>query len=363
MRIPHPRSFATRMLLGSVLLVAGLLGCGRRGAPVPPRPPAPAAAGDLRAELRDSAILLTWTRPTRNEDGSPLADLLEFRLFRAVGPVAPREARGTPTFTLLATVRADQPENAVVQGAQYAFRDDGGSAGLTPGIRYSYRVQAVNRRGVVNARSAEVSVDFTLAPPPPVGLVAVAGDGVVNLTWQSPAGPAPAGAPTPRGYNIYRGLQSGAYVSQPVNAGPVVEKQFRDAAVQNETTYYYVVRSVGGERPPWRESTNSNEVSATPEDLTPPAPPQGLVAIPAPGVVSLSWSANTEPDLLGYLVYRLEPPALIPVRLTDAPIQTTTFTDRTVRSGTIYSYTISAVDRSHHRNESAPSSEVSVSLP
>ena len=363
MRFPRPRSLAARMLLGSALLVAGLLGCGRRGAPVPPRPAAPAAVGAPRADLLDSTILLTWNRPTRNEDGSPLTDLLEFRLFRAVGPTAPREARGRLTFSLLATVRADQPENAVVRDDQYAFRDDGGSVGFTPGLRYSYQLQAVNRRGVVGAQSADVWVDFTLAPPPPVGLVAVAGDRVVNLTWKPPAGPIPSGVPSPRGYNIYRGLERGVYGSQPINAGPVVETQFRDAAVENETTYYYVVRSAGGEHPPWRESANSNEASATPIDLTPPAPPRGLTAIPTPGVVSLSWSVNAEPDLLGYLVYRLEPPALTPARLTDTPIQTTTFTDRTVRSGATYSYTITAVDRSRHRNESAPSAEVSVTVP
>jgi hypothetical protein len=363
MRIPHPRSPAARMLLGSVLLVAGLLGCGRRGAPVPPRPAAPAAAGTLRADLLDSTILLTWNRPTQNEDGSPLTDLLEFRLFRTVGPTAPRETGGRSAFSLLATVRADQPENAVVQGDRYAFRDDGGSAGFTPDHRYSYRLQAVNRRGVAGGQSAEVSVDFSLAPPPPGGLVPVAGDRVVSLTWRPPAGAVPPGAPSPRGYNIYRGLQPGDYGSQPINAGPVVEMQFRDAAVENETTYYYVVRSVGGERPPWRESTNSDEVSATPIDLTPPAPPRGLTAVPAPGVMSLSWSANTEPDLRGYLVYRREPPALIPVRLTDIPVQNTTFTDRTVRSGATYVYTITAVDRSRRRNESAPSAEVSVTVP
>jgi hypothetical protein len=315
--------------------------------------------GAFRADLRDSAILISWTRPTRNEDGSPLTDLFEFRLFRAVGAAAPREARGRPTFSLLATVRADQPENAVVRGDQYAFLD--GGAGLTPGLRYSYRMQAVNRRGVAGAQSAEVSVDFALPPPPPVGLVAVAGDGVVNLTWQPPAGQ--AGAAPPRGYNIYRGVQPGVYGSGPVNAGPIVETQFRDAPAANETTYYYVVRSVGGARPPWRESGNSTEISATPVDLTPPAPPRGLTAIPAPGVVSLSWTANTEPDLLGYLVYRREPPALNPVRLTAAPLQTTTFTDRAVRAGATYVYTVTAVDRSPRRNESAPSSEVFVTLP
>jgi len=361
MKISRPHSFPAQVLLGSVLLAAGLTGCGRRGAPVPPQPMIPAAALGLNAEARDDAVLLTWARPLRNEDGSPLTDLLEFRLFRAVGPSGPREGRGRPSFFPLATVRADQPENAVVEGNQYAFRDNGGSAGLTPGLRYTYRLQAVNRRGAVGTQSAEVFVDYTTAPSPPTGLTAVAGDGVVNLTWRSPA--PQAGAPSARGYNVYRSLQRGAYVSEPINAGPVVEMRFRDAAVDNETPYYYVVRSVAGERPPWRESGDSNEVSATPVDLVPPAPPRGLTAIPGPGVVSLSWTANTEPDLLGYLIYRRELPAITPTRLTETPIQVTTFTDRTVRSGRSYVYTATAVDRSSHRNESAPSAGVSVTAP
>lgn len=351
-----------RILLGSVLLAAALLGCGRKGPPVPPRPRAPAAVEALRAEPREGAIVLTWTRPTRNEDESALTGLLEFRLFRAIGPAGLRPAGERPPFVLLATVRAERPDNAVVQGGQYAFRDDGGSAGLTIGRRYTYRVQAVNRRGVAGPPSAEAWVEFAPAPPPPVGLAAVAGDGVVTLRWQAPPR-IPPGAPSPRGYNIYRAPQPGAYGEQPINAGPVAEMQFRDAGVENGTTYYYVVRSVAGERPPWRESGSSNEVSAAPVDLTPPAPPRGLRAIPAPGSVSLIWDANTEPDLLGYLVYRREPPALTPVRLTDVPVRTTTFTDRTVRPGATYAYTVTAADRSAHRNESAPSSEVSVTLP
>ncbi|MBI3084753.1 MAG: hypothetical protein HYY88_03345 [candidate division NC10 bacterium] len=363
MSAPSARSLTARILVGMAMLIFVLAGCGRKGAPVPPRPLSPAAVGGIRAEARDGGILVTWTRPGRNEDGSLLTDLLEFRLSRTIGVAQPREARERPPFPLLATIRADQPDNATVRGGQYAFRDDGGGAGLAPGVRYTYRVQAVNRRGVVGPPSVEVFVDFAPALLPSVGLAASAGDGAVSLTWQAPSGPVPAGTPPVRGYNVYRGLRSGAYGPQPINAGPIVETRFRDAGVENGTTYYYVVRSVGIERPPWRESRDSNEVSATPVDLTPPGPPRGLVAIPGPGAVALSWNANTEPDLLGYLVYRLEPPALTSSRLTETPVQTTTFTDRTARPGVTYLYTVTAVDRSPRRNESAPSSEVTVTLP
>jgi len=358
-----PLSLLALTLLGCVVPPLVLLGCGRRGPPVPPQPRAPAAVGALRAEPRDSAIVVIWSRPGRNEDGSPLTDLLEFQLYRAVGTPPPREAGTRPAFSLLATIRVEQPDNAAVQDGQYAFRDDGGGAGLTPGVRYTYRVQGVNRRGQAGAPSVEVSVDFAPAPPPPVGLAASAGDGMVRLTWQAPPEPLPAGIPPVRGYNVYRSLRPGVYASQPINAGPVVETQFRDAAVQNGTTYSYAVRSVGIERPPWRESRNSNEVSATPEDLTPPAPPRGLAAVPGPDGIALIWQPNVEPDLLGYLVYRREPPALTPIRLTESPVQASTFTDRTARPGVTYVYSVTAVDRSPRRNESAPSADLSVNVP
>ena len=38
------------------------------------------------------------------------------------------------------------------------------------------------------------------------------------------------------------------------------------------------------------------------EDTTSPTPPTGLIATPADGVVGLSWTANPEPDVAGYIV-------------------------------------------------------------
>jgi len=347
----------------TILAAALFLGpaCGRRGAPLPPRPVVPTAVSSPRAEPREAGILVSWTRPTRNNDGSPLSDLLEFRLSRATvtlgAPNAPALA-----YSFLATVRADQPENASVQGSLYAYRDDAGGQGLATGRQYRYRVQAVNARGEVGAFSADAVVDFTPAPAPPMGLKASAGDGTVDVEWQAHTAASPADTP-PKGFNVYRGLQPGLHGVQPVNASPLLESRFRDTGVQNDTTYYYVVRSVSNDRPPWRESADSIEVSAVPQDFIPPAPPRGLAAIPGEGVVALTWDAGADRDLLGYLVYRREAHQPVPVRLTETPIPRTTFTDRASRRGATYIYTVTAVDRSARRNESAPSTEVEVSLP
>jgi len=354
---------AQRYRVIAILLAAlfALPACGRKGPPLPPRPVVPAAVGNLQAEPREAGIVLSWTRPTLNNDNSPLTDLLEFRLFRATLSLGTR-AVPVSAFSLLATVRADRPENAGVQGPLYVYRDDAGGQGLPTGHQYSYRVQAVNRRGEVGSFSADVAVEFTAVPPVPGGLRAIAGDGTVDLEWQAPhAGP--PGEAVVKGYNVYRGLEPGTYGPQPINATPLEGKRFRDAGVQNETTYYYVVRSVANDRPPWRESADSAEVSVIPQDSVPPAPPRGLIVIPGEGVVSLTWDAGDERDLLGYVVYRREPPELVAVRLTEQPIPGTTFTDRTARRGATYVYTVTAMDRSARRNESVPSAEVQVDVP
>jgi len=342
-------------LVGVALLL--VVACGRKGPPLAPRPVIPAAVGNLRAEPREAGVLLSWTRPTRNDDGSPLTDLLEFRLFRATLGLGQTTAPAS-AFSFLAAVRAEKPENAGVQGPLYVYRDDAGGQGLGAGRQYRYRVRAVNQRGENGLPSADVFVEFTAAPAAPVGLTAVAGDGTVDLEWR-----APGDTELVKGYNLYRGTQPGDYGPQPINARPVAETRFRDAGVENDTPYFYIVRSVSNDRPPWRESADSAPVSVVPQDFLPPAPPRGLVAIPGEGVVALTWDAGAERDILGYLVYRRELPEVVPTRLTPAPIRGTTYADRSVRPGTTYVYTVTAMDRSPRRNESAPSADVEALLP
>jgi len=351
-----PRSLALRVG-GVVLGLALLLGCGRKGPPVPPRAVSPTAVQALRADLEEGTILVSWVRPAENSDGSPLADLREFRLSRAVQTPADREAGRQPPPSPLAVVLAEEPTNAAVLMDRYAYQDAGAGDAFPVGSHVSYRVEPVNRRGRVGP-AATVAVDLGPAPAPPAGVSARPGDGNVDLSWSAPTGVPPA-----RGYNVYRGSEPGVYGAAPLNTSPLLEPRFQDSTVTNGVTYYYVVRGVGGDEPPFREGKSSAEVAITPEDRTAPAPPSGLAAVPSAGGVALVWDPNAEADLQGYLVYRREPESVTPTRLTPSPIPGTTFTDRGTRPGATYLYSVTAVDRSPRQNESAPSAEVEARLP
>lgn len=346
--LPLRQSACLIVTLGCLALVAG---CGRRGPPVAPRRVPPAPVANLAGYAVGSIVHLSWTRPTQNEDGSPLREIREFRLFR-------REGEGR--FAPLATVRGEAPDNAEVQGPRYVYRD------LTarPDTTYTYRLQVVNRRGIVSAPSRDVIVELTFPPGPPRGVRADPGDGHVELGWEPPT-ERTNGSPIRRitGYNVYRGDQSERYRPAPINPEPVRGTRFVDVGVANDVTHFYVVRAVDNDQAPWHEGPPSDPVSATPEDRTPPAPPRGLQATAAPGSVGLLWPANTEPDLLGYHVYRSDGPGLPFRRLTREPLAVTNYADRAVESGRTYAYQVTAVDRSPRRNESFPSDPLDVSVP
>jgi chitodextrinase len=87
----------------------------------------------------------------------------------------------------------------------------------------------------------------------------------------------------------------------------------------------------------WLDELTYSNTPITDVDTTPPAVPAGLTATPGASQVALTWSANSESDLLGYLVYRNG------IRLFMLPIAETTFVDSVLADGT-YSYQVRAVD-------------------
>ncbi len=343
------------MVVLGLFALSVLVGCGRRGSPVVPVTVEPSPPPDLQAQVKDRVVVLTWSRPTANVDGTALRTLVAFRIVRQ------QKAPQTSDFSVIATVKAEQPENAVISGNRYAFTD----RSVVVGARYAYQLESVNRRGVVGPRSGEASVAVTIEIEAPSGLRAEAGERTIRLSWSAPTHRADGSAIGDiAGYTIYRGTKPGQYAPRPVNRELSRATEFHDSDLVNDRTYYYIVKAVENREPPWQEGLPSAEVSAVPVDLTPPAPPQGVRAVAGPGaVVALSWEPNRESDLLGYLAYRSDGPNLRPRRLIETPFAAPALYDRSVRPGGRYIYTVTAVDASSRRNESASSAEVEVVVP
>jgi hypothetical protein len=81
-----------------------------------------------------------------------------------------------------------------------------------------------------------------------------------------------------------------------------------------------------------------------------PAQPTGLRAVSQPASVALSWTANTEEDLDGYMVLRAVDGSDEWNTIARC-LSGTTFIDNTVRAGTLYIYKVKAIDLAQNLSE------------
>ncbi len=351
--------------LAVLALVAGIAGCGKKGPPVAPERRLPAAASALTASVEGNMVVLSWINPKTRVDGTRLRDLGTVKLHRR------EEAEGAPPRAAMvsqgqvvgwdevASIRLDAADPAVVRGDGVRWVD---RQALVPGRRYVYVVTAHDSAGRTSAPSERLAVVYLAAPGPPRNLAAAPGEGQVRLRWETPAALADGSAL--RGeirYEILRASGADAPLV-PVTPAPVAGTSFTDTGLENETTYRYAIRAVRADGAGVARGEASTPVAATPVDLTPPAPPAGLVAIPSPGAVRLSWNPSPDADVAVYAVYRAEGSGGY-VRIGSTAAVTTVFTDRDVRAGGRYRYAVTAVDRARTPNESARSNEAAADLP
>ncbi len=93
------------------------------------------------------------------------------------------------------------------------------------------------------------------------------------------------------------------------------------------------------------ESSDDVNVTALVDDTTPPVAPIGIAAQTAgAGEILVSWTANTETDLAGYLLSRSESSDGPFVRLNADPLPNTTYLDAGLAPGRRYWYKVQAVD-------------------
>ncbi len=302
---------------------------------------------DVRAITRGARVILSWPTPTLNVEGKhlPSGAIAGYEILRAEIGSEGIQARYRP----YAEVATSGTNSVEVRDGRSSWDD----RDVHYGRIYGYRVRAESVRGGVSEPSPEVRVMPLMPPAIPVQIRAEAGDSSIVISWQSVTtrlnGSVYNGFV---GYNIYRSEAGGRFDEKPLNAEPLRTPSFVDRTVVNGKTYAYRVRSVDSPALPWLESPDSAAASATPRDLTPPAPPTGLTVVAGIGKVFLSWSENHEPDLAGYTVYRSELRNGTPERLNKTLLTGTTYWDGTVTGGKTYYYTVTATDKTG--NESRP---------
>ncbi len=99
----------------------------------------------------------------------------------------------------------------------------------------------------------------------------------------------------------------------------------------------------------------SAEACVVPMDVFPPLPPSDLRLFWRSEQTDLSWRESTSTDVAGYHVYRSGPDGTGFERLTESPVDQTSFTDAARDPRGAYRYAITAVDGADPPNESLPS--------
>jgi hypothetical protein len=369
-------------------------GCGKRGSPLPPIVRLPTAPPSLLANRRAETVDVQLTIPGANTDGSRPANISRVDVYAVTAAPAISDAellkRGTKIASLRVktprdpddAVEADEEGTDVVapegpgleQGASAQVVEDlaklvpeksapplpsrtaarGPLVGTPAAVpSRTYAAVAFNNRGRRGPISKRVAVPLVAAPPRVSQPDISYDEAGVSLTWRPVGPPSPPSAEellpshplvatmdAGFAYNVYDVSVSPKETK--LTASPVADPKFVDARMEWGAERCYVVRTaetVGGLSV---EGDASPPRCVTPVDTFPPAAPKGLQSAPSEGAVNLIWDANTEKDLVGYLVLRGDSAQTL-MRITAVPVQAPTFKDA-VPPGFHAFYAVEAVD-------------------
>jgi hypothetical protein len=311
-------------------------GCGKKAKPIPKGLPIPSAISDLKGDVRDGVLFLSFSIPKKNEDATELQSLGGFRIVKSCGGCG-------GGFELWKNIAMTDKQGFTIRGNKiYTYDND-----LREGFDYGYKVFAYTDKGATSNASNMVLLKWKEPPGPPKPVKVREEDSRLVLSWTSQPGLV---------YNVYR-WEGTVYPLSPINTNPITTGEYIDSGLQNGKHYVYEVRSAQVVGSVTIEGQGTS-VSATPIDKTAPMTPTGLKGEKKGSTVILSWTENGEKDLAGYNVYRAghEKQMKINKQLLTVP----QFTDEKTDPERYVSYCVTAVDKTG--NESEQSKEVTIIL-
>jgi len=340
--------------------------CGKRKPPLPPVERVPQRTEELAGIQRGNQVILMWPAPLRNAGSGSVQSIRRVDVYRvAEKPNAPL-ALTEDQFAAKALLVGSVPYDEIRKGSPtLTYVDTLELAGQPARLRYAVRF--VNAAG----QRAAFSNFFLMEPAtkvanPPSNVTKQESETAITLSWEAPRTNVDQSTPVNLlGYYIFR-VDSAKPEAEPkpLNKEPVTATHYDDKTFKFGEKYNYFVRSVslGTEAKPV-ESLDSNSTQAAPIDTYPPAPPDFSNPNAVPGRIALFWSANSEPDIAGYLLYRsTDPNSPKPwTQLISEVYTKTTFQDTNVETGKTYYYYVIAVDTAG--NKSNPSNVVSDTVP
>jgi hypothetical protein len=396
-----------RLLLISLVAAAGLApGCGKKGPPLPPLRPVPAAVDTIATRRLGDTVRLELTLPDKNLDGTQPVDLSRVEIYGlTIDPDGrePTQAEFLSRAALVATIDVQPPPVAGVQAPEVPdprpapgaavfadehltpelkapvrfeaiadaparppvpMSDDPGAAATAAGPARTYLALAFSSRNRPSPPSPQVPVTLRDAPAVPSQVALIYSATEFTLTWApldaDPWRPVWSQLGYLRGFNVYElAADAGALATlKPLNAEPLADSLFTVPLTAFGVARCFSVRAMERSAAQTLESELAAPLCATPVDTFPPAVPAGLAAVAEPGAISLIWNANDESDLAGYLVLRGEAGDATLRAVTPEPIRETTWRDTDVKPGVRYAYAIVAADTASIPNRSAPSARV-----
>ena len=208
---------------------------------------------------------------------------------------------------------------------------------LTDGTSYSYRVRAQDAAGnqSPNSNVASASTPDTTPPTAPSNLTATtASSSQVNLSWTASTDNVGV-----TGYQVERCQYAGC--TNFAQVATVTGTTYTSTGLTADTVYRFRVRATDAAS---NLSPYSNVASAS-TDVTPPAAPGALAAVPASSSqINLVWTAAT--DNVGIASYLVE--RCLGLACTNfvqvATVAGTTYNDTGLAGSTLYSYRVRATD-------------------